>query len=127
MLFALILTSEDHYPEPCIVADKPSAYSKPVPIRLLKSTVSAVQLISNEEGVTIDVDRADNGIVIRTIKPCKLYLTPNLPEKPGFSVERIKIVSIGESKYRVYYAREASGGAGSQRDWEEWNPNVKLH
>jgi hypothetical protein len=127
MIFAYILTSADHYPEPCLVADKPSAYSRPIPVRLLRTTTSAVQLISNEEGITVDVDRSDNGIIIKIIKPCKLYLTPNLPEKPGFSVERIKVVQQGENQHKVFYAKEAIGGMGSERAWEVWDPNSKLH
>jgi len=126
MIFGLVHTSEQHYPELCIVADKPSELYKPIPIRLLRPTDCGVQLISNEEGIRVELDPSDNGIIITTIRPCKLYITPNLPEKPGMSVERIKAIPFEDGNYKVLYAKATIGGAGSEKDWEEWNPNTKL-
>ena len=120
MIFGLVLLSNENYPELCLVADKPSAYSKPVPIRLLRTTSSAAHLVSNEEGVLVSVDPQDRGLIIEPMFPGKLYLTPNLPEKPGYSVNKIKIIEISEHEYNVFYDRTSRG-------WEAWNPNNKTY
>ena len=120
MIFGLVLLSNEQYPEPCIVADKPSVYSKPVPIKLLKDTEAAAMLISNEEGVLVSSDPQDRGMVIEPMRPAKLYLTPNLPEKPGYSVDKIKILEDSQENLRVFYDRSGKG-------WEEWHPNRKTY
>lgn len=120
MIFGLVLLSNEQYPEPCLVADKPSAYSKPVPIRLLRTTQSAAFLVSNEEGILISIDPQDHGMIIEPMIPAKLYLTPNLPEKPGYSVNKIKIIEVSENELNVFYDRTSRG-------WEPWTPNSKNY
>jgi hypothetical protein len=120
MIFGLVLLSNEHYPELCLVADKPSLYSKPVPVRLLTETLSGAHLVSNEEGVLVSFDHQDRGMVLEPMRPAKLYLTPNLPEKPGYSVDKIKLIEVSEGKYQVYYDRTGKG-------WEEWHPNRKTY
>ena len=55
-----------------------------------------------------------------------MYLTPNLPEKPGLSVEKIKAIPLEDGKFKVLYAKATTGVASTKTDWEEWNPNTKL-
>ena len=98
----------------CIIPDKPSSYSKPIPIRLLRETNTAMQLMSNEEGLLVRNEA--NALILEPMRPNKLYLTPNLPEKPGFSVLRIKIVAKTEDENEVHYQR-------SESKWEPWEPN----
>ena len=103
----------------CLVADKPSDWSVPVKIDTVEITAASVLLISNEEGATVKKDPSENGIHIEAIRPAHLYLTPNLPERPGFSVAKVKIVTIGDRKYKIHFDRG--------RGWEPWTPNQKLY
>ncbi len=120
MIFGYVSTTDEHFPEMCIIPNRPSPYSKPIPIRLLRETNTAMHLISNEESIL--VHNEENALVIEPMKPNKLYLTPNLPEKPGFSVLRIKIVATQdqnedfEAENDVFYQR-------AENKWEPWEPN----
>lgn len=117
MIFGYVLTSDEHFPEMCIIANKPSPYSKPIPIRLLRETNDALHMISNEEGLL--VKNEGEALILEPMRPNKLYLTPNLPEKPGFSVIRIKIIAKSEDENEVLYQRTEKG-------WEAWKPNQQL-
>ena len=119
MLFGLITGGPNEYPEPCLVADKPSTFSTPVKVRTLFATEYAVHLLSIEEGFIVEVDPSDNSLVVTPVRPNKLHLTPNLPERPGFSVGKIKIIHLDEHHYQVYFDRE--------RGWEPWQPNVRIY
>ena len=114
MIFGYVFTSQEHFPEMCILPNKLTDYSKPLPIRLLRETNSAMQMIGNEEAILVHNEA--NALIIEPMKPNKLYLTPNLPEKPGFSVLRIKIVARTEDENDVFYQR-------SENKWEAWEPN----
>ena len=123
MIFGYVFIEDEQMPEMCIIPSKPSSYSKPIPIRLLRETNSAMQLISNEEGLLVQNEA--NALILEPMRPNKLYLTPNLPEKPGFSVLKIKIVAKSdnmtdsedyESENDVFYQR-------AENKWEPWEPN----
>lgn len=119
MFFGLVTRNPHGYPELCLVAEKPSAYSQPIPILTLLETDYAVHLVSNEEAVTVSRDSSDNAYIITVIRPAKLYLTPNLPERPGYSVNAVKVKPINEILFDVHFDRD--------RGWENWHPNVRLY
>jgi len=103
-----------------LVPDKPSPWSVPLSVDSLELTECSVVLLSVEEGITVKKDESGgNTYQIEPCRPAKLYLTPNLPERPGFSVEKIKITKIGERKYKIYFDRS--------KGWEPWTPNIKLY
>lgn len=103
-----------------LVADKPSPWSRPLPVDQLETTDCSVVLLSNQEGITVRPDEQQQQTkLIEPVRPSKLYLTPNLPEKPGFSVDKLKITPLSERKYKVFFDR----GKG----WEPWTPNIKLY
>jgi hypothetical protein len=99
-----------------IASDRPNSTSAPIPISLLKQTNAGLYFIGVEESFTVNVDD-DNGLIVSAVKPAKLYLTPNRPEKPGFSVTRVKIRLDNNSNEYVFYDRD--------KGWEEFNPNKK--
>ena len=107
------------YPQLCVVADKPATYSVPVKVETLMETESAIHLVSNVEGLLVERGESQRSVVISPVLPSKLYLTLNLPERPGFAVEKLEIVAIGEGRHRVRFDRG--------RGWEPWQPNIKLY
>lgn len=120
MLFAYVSgVSEDDKPELCIVADKPSSFSVPIKVKTLRPTEAAVHIVSNDEGVTVTIDAQDHGTVIAAIPPNPLYLTPNLPHRPGFQVDRVKVVPQGKDEVITFFDRG--------RGWESWTPNQRLY
>lgn len=63
----------------------------------------------------MNIDKADGSLIISSIMPAAIYLTPNLPQTPGFKVRRIKVLS-GENGPRVFYDRDKGS-------WDEWFAN----
>ena len=120
MLLAYITTSQGHFPELCLVADKASTFSMPVRIATMLPTENAIHLLSVEEGVTMAIDPTDNSRIITPIVPANLYLTPNRPEKPGYKVDRVKIIEGENGNFIVFLDR-------GDRGWESWQPNQKLY
>lgn len=122
MLVGLITMkgAEDEKPELCIVPDKPSHLCEAVKVSRLTNTEFAVHLLSIEEGFTVEQNKHGSGILITAIKPAKLYLTPNRTDKPGFSVDVVKIIKELDNKYDVSFKREG-------REWTKWNPNERLY
>ncbi len=122
MIFGYVsgVSAESDQPELCIVANKESAFSVPIRISSLCITDCAVHMVSVEEGITVSRDTEKQGaIVIAPIKPGKLYLTPNLPEKPGYSVDKIRVARLEENRWSVEFDRE--------RGWTKWNPNERIY
>jgi len=122
MLFGLITLNgeENEKPELCIMPDKPSPITKACRIKHLVETSYAVHMLSGEEGFT--VQKEDDGfLVVSPLSPVKLYITPNRPERPGFSVNAVKVkFSEQDRAPEVFFMRERKG-------WEQWNPNVKVY
>ncbi len=120
MIFGLIsgVALEGEGPELCIIPDKPSSFSVPVKISSLLQTDYAIHFVSVEEGFTVTVDAQDHGTVVTAVRPNVFFLTPNLPHRPGFRVDRIKVVKQPNNRFTCYYDR----GKG----WENWNPNRQI-
>lgn len=102
--------------ELAILAEKQGAV--PVPVHALPYTDSAICFLSQEEAILVKPSE-DSSLTIQAQKPAKIYLTPNRPEKPGFSVNRIKISKDSESKIKCHYDRD--------KGWEEFIPNSKEY
>ena len=102
--------------ELALYPDKVTTDTQPIPISKLKITNCALIFIGSEETVKVDVDQR-GGTVITAVRPAKLYLTPNRPEKPGLSVNKICINQDQLGQDVILYDRE--------RGWEEFTPNKK--
>jgi len=106
-------------PQLCIVADRPSDYSVPIRVESLISTDCAIHLVSNFEGLLIESGELPQSVIISAVRPAKLYLSPNLPEKPGFSVDRVLIAASTSGSFNVRFDRG--------RNWEDWRPNIRVY
>lgn len=104
-----------HDLELCLVPDKPDVLSKPVPVSSLFPTVAAVLRIGPDESVSITSEPTEGAIIVSGIAPATIYLTPNLPQSPGFKAKRIKIVHSG-GEFRTFYDRDKG-------TWDEWIAN----
>ena len=99
-----------------IASEKSSHGIYAVPISKLKKTENSLFFISNEESVKVSTDQS--GLVtFEATKPAKMYLTPNRPERPGFSVTKVGIKFEDSGFERVFYDRD--------KGWEEFTPNKK--
>ena len=87
--------------ELALYPDKIMVDTKPLPISKLKITDSALIFIGAEETVKVDVDQ-QGGTVLTAVRPAKLYLTPNRPEKPGFSVNKI-CINKGKTLFLLHH------------------------
>ena len=100
--------------ELCLVADKADVLTRPILVGNLFPNPAGVIRVGPEEAAVINVDSQDGGMVISAMNPSAIYLTPNLPQTPGFKTRKVKVV-IENEQHRTFY--EKSGG------WEEWIAN----
>ncbi len=112
------VTKDKENPELCIVPDKAAPFSVPVKISSLIPTDCAIHFVSLEEGFTVAIDPNDSGTIVSAVRPNVIFLTPNLPHRPGFRVDRIKVVRLPHDHHAVFFDR----GKG----WESWNPNRQI-
>ncbi len=99
----------------CLMPDKPDILSVPVRVRELRETRAAFHRLGPDEGVNVTFDD-DGGVVIAAMVPGSVYLTPNLPQAPGFRARKVKIFLEDNGEFRTLYEREGKG-------WEEWISN----
>ena len=118
MIFGFV-SGLDTHPILSMVADKPSDWSVPIRIDSLEVSECAVVFLSIEEGMLVRKCEDNTSIEIEACRPAKIYLTPDLPDRPGYSVSKVKVTPIGERKYKVQYNRD--------KGWEPWQPNVRLY
>lgn len=100
----------------CLVPDKPDILSVPVRVKDISPTVAAFLRIGPDEGITATFDEQEQAVVITALTPASIYLTPNLPQAPGYRVKRVKVLLNEKGDYRTLYEREGKG-------WEEWVAN----
>ncbi|OVE80166.1 hypothetical protein BVY02_01090 [bacterium J17] len=112
-------TGEQVPPELCIIPDRLSLFSRPVKVSTMVSTDSAVHFVSLEESILYSEENGGRTKIIKPVRPAMLYLTPNLPADPGFSVDAVKIIEKDAQQFEIYYQR---GG----RNWENWEPEKRL-
>lgn len=99
----------------CLIAEKPDMFSVPVRMRDLKPTRAAMHVVGPQEAVTVVYEPGEKALIITPLA-AGLFLTPNLPQSPGYRVRRVKVV-FEDNEYRTYFDRERGGG------WEEWVAN----
>lgn len=116
--FWTIPGKEDEKPRLCVVSDKPSTASAAVNLDHAIATESAVHLLNADEGFTLQ-ELEDGFRQVSPLPPAKLYLTPNRPDRPGFSVSKVKYRKLADSRYEIHFDRD--------RGWERWEPNKKLY
>ncbi len=96
---------------PDIITDRTA---KPVPIEKLSISDCAIFYVSNYEAVC--VKREDNGLVISPLAGQRLYLTTNLPDRPGISARMIKITKGQNQSFVCHYQKE------KDTSYSEWTP-----
>ena len=102
--------------ELCVMADKPDVSNKPIPVSMLPTSDFAVFFVSNTEGCMIKEDPSDRSLLITPLSPTKIYLTPDVPERPGYSADQVKIYPLGDGEYRIEFER----GSG----FKPWTPST---
>lgn len=122
LCFVAGLGTEKNEIDLCLVPEKPDSLAVPVRVRDLFPTVAGFQRIGPDEGVAVSNSTTDDGIVVAALPPGGIFLTPNLPNSPGFRVRRIKILlsfdePSGAPNYRTFYERDG------KKEWEEWVAN----
>jgi hypothetical protein len=73
--------------------------------------------------VRVHLEPSDNSTVIEAMAPAKLLLIPAQQDRPGSEVKRLKIIKVGDRKYRVFFLQD--GRDASQ--WKEWLPNQSTN
>ena len=110
--------AQSNFPELCLLADKPDQFSVPARVDTLRVTDAAVYRAGPEEALTVEKDPEDGGLILAPFYPAKLFLTPDLPQYPGFHVKKAKIFVSRDGQYRVFYIQDKD----SQNTWREWCP-----
>ena len=105
-------------PELCLVADRPDQLSVPVRVDTLLETDCAVCRLSQLETFKVKFDPSDGSMIIDPVIPTKLNITPTYPDRPGIEVRRLKIIRLGDRRYKTFFMQE-----GRDAEWRPWNPN----
>ena len=103
--------------ELCIAADKQSYFSQAIRISSLVTSDAGVHFVGTDEAIIVTTESGDKTKIISAVKPSRIYLTPNLNTRPGFAVDKIKVILGDNVAPHCYFDR----GKG----WEEWRPNVR--
>jgi hypothetical protein len=90
-----------------------------VKLSTLVPTDISVHYISIEESILFSLEDGGKCKIIQPVRPAQIYLTPNLPADPGFSVDAVKILTSNSGNEEIFYQR---GG----RRWENWEPGKRL-
>ena len=122
MFLAIVTVGDVESARPvlCVVPDKPDEFSNLVPFDSLIPTDCAYHRVSGQETLTVWKDEGDGGVLMQPNVPSKLFITPDLHDRPGVAVARLKVLRT-ENGYLVTYIQE--GDPASQ--WKEWNPNKR--
>lgn len=102
----------------CLVPDKPDMLTLPIEIDKFSPTIPAIVRLSAEESCTVAVDPQDNQLIISSLAPSRIYLTPNLSQFPGMHTGHIKVVRYEDDSLRTFYSRD-------KVTWEEWVANYE--
>ena len=101
----------------CMLAEKPDQFSLPLPVEAMIETKAAVCRLGPQEGIKIRHDDTDNSLLIDPVIPGKIFVTPSLPDRPGFNVGRLKI-RRDNGNLTVFFMPEKG-----PQEWREWRPN----
>lgn len=111
--FFVVGKDESERVELAIAPDKHIPGTGPIPVSKLKPTNTGYFFVGYEESIKVELDQ-EGSMIIQAVKPSKLYLSPNRPEKPGFAVNKI---AVRKDHSLVFYDRD--------KGWEEFLPNKK--
>lgn len=119
MFLAIVTCGDVNSARPvlCIVPDKPDQFSSLVPVDSLIPTDCAYHRLSGHESLTVWKDEADGSVVMQPNVPSKLFITPDIHDRPGVAVAKLK-VARNEQGYLVTYIQEGDPSS----TWKEWNP-----
>ena len=109
-------------PELCLIPDKLDQISTAVRVDSLTETDCAVYRLGPLEAFKVWTDEQDGGTVIKALEPASIYLTPNLPDRPGVKVRQLKVLKDGEGRYRTFFYPDRD----TDLDWREWTPNTAV-
>lgn len=110
----------DNKMELCLMADKTDAAAIPIPLNRLRTTESALLRVGPTETAT--VAQEPEGMLIKAMRPAKMFLTLDLPTSPGISVEAIRLVEGDSEEPKVFYREERF----AKDEWREWQPLTKI-
>jgi hypothetical protein len=113
--------ADKDYPELCILADKPDAFSIAVPLERIGVTSAAVYRVGPGEAFIADLDPSDGAIIIKPVASGKLLLTPDVADGPGMRVKKIKVRKLAPGKYQTFYLQDRN----EEGDWQEWDPTKR--
>lgn len=108
--------NSDH-PELCITADRPDMFSTPARVESFATTSAGVYRVGPQEALTAWKDN-DGAIIVRPLRACKLFLTPDLHDQPGIIARKLRIVRTGPGEYKTFYLQDRH----AEGEWQEWNP-----
>ena len=111
LAYSPYVTNERGYAELCIIPDKPDSLSVPYPVNKFFVTNAGILRLGPEEALLVE-SVTSSEVVFKALNPSKLFLTLDLPLKPGFHVNQVK-VQITERGYKSFYKRE-------KPEWQEW-------
>lgn len=120
MYFGYFLTNEATSPkaELCFCADRPGGVNSIVPVSLLRQTNSGLFFVGLEECIRVEKD-SQGILIVQVLRPGKIFMNPNRPEKPGFAVNKISVQTSDSGQIVVHYDRD--------KGWEEFTPNKKEY
>ena len=117
MLLAYYVFTENSLPELCLIPELLDNRTIPVRIDFLTPSDAAVYFVGSKEAVAVEPQREEHTTILRALPPAVLYLTPNSSLQPGIAAQRLKIFSMGERRYQVFFTRENS------ENWRPWVAN----
>lgn len=97
-----------------LVPDKLDENNIAIPIECLPTDGSAILRVGQGDCCSVMSD--NNSFIIKPVRPSNIYLTPDLPDKPGASVMSLKIDLVNE-EFHVFYA-DPKGGSDDYKKWE---------
>ncbi len=118
LAYVYVNTPEYRGLELTLVPDKPDQFSLPIPVDSLVETTAALLRISPLEAMVVKKDPEGDILILEPAAPSKLFITPDLHDKPGVSVKTMRIQFFGGRNYQITYIQDAD----TSNTWREWNP-----
>ena len=120
LCYLYVQTSTGIKPQLSVIADKPDLISLPVPVEELIVTDSAIIRVGPGEALKVAQD-PKGGVVLSALTGAKLFLTPDLSDRPGVIVKFIRLTKV-DDHFEVYFRQEKDG----PNDWRKWQPNEAV-
>jgi len=122
MLFGYVPVQVDDQEEVrlCVLPSAPDIMSRPLRLDLIKPTKTAVYFLSPQEAVMSHWDEEKNALVVVSVIPSVIYLTPDLPDKPGIMARKLRIKENENGEVAVEYARKV------EEPWIAWDPLERV-